>query len=70
MTESEFKRGIRDALCAAFMDGENRVADLFATVRDEGGGALFIEGEINLDALADAVHEFVVEALSPPFGVA
>lgn len=69
MTAAEFRAGIRDAIRAAFMDDENGIDDGgFTTIRGTGDDSyLFIEGEINLGALADAVHEFVVQALSPPF---
>ncbi len=65
VTEAEFKAGIARALEAAFMDHTNNVAD--GLVRRVDDGVLFIESEIDLAALADAVHAHVVDVLKPPF---
>ncbi len=65
MTEAEFKAGIRAAIEAALMDGDNTIAN--GLVRREEPGILFIESEIDLTELAAAVHKFIVETLAPPF---
>ena len=65
MTEAEFKAGIRAAIEAALMDGDNTIAD--GVVRREEPGILFIESEIDLTELAAAVHKHIVDTLAPPF---
>ena len=65
MTAAEFKAGIRDAIETDLTAQAD--ADFTLHIDTLSAGSLRIDGHVDLDALTDAVHEFVVEALSPPF---
>ena len=59
MTADEFKAGIRDAIETAIKEQ--------AWTLDCGAGELTVDGDVDTTELADAVHEFVVDTLSPLF---
>lgn len=63
MTEEVFKAGIREVIDQALLVD----IDLSANIRLGGDGTLTIEGEINTEAVAEAVHAYIVNKLQPPF---
>jgi len=67
-TDTErFITAIRESIETALMDPDCPVADTFTFVSHPAAGVLFIDGEIDTDALARAVHAAVVAHLGPPF---